>query len=397
MSFKPFSLAEAINAGQTARMNEMKLQAMASQAAKEREIRSLAQMSTTPTYDEYDMPESQMFPGEAPIQGLQEQTGQQFDPEMYQEKVAQAGYFDEAAEISDRIAKMSKAERDEADYRVERIGRALFRAKGNPQAWDEEQDELIAEGMMTAEQKVPYSDGAWQDAMNSTLEMKDLLGVSKSQRSGYVSLQEVVIPDESGVPRTYKVPFDHRAGTYKWDEKQSVDTKGLMLSPKDPSQQGRVAGAKKGAQVEAEERTTAKVDLPKVKSNATYLKGLVRKALQHEGFEGAVGMPSWGKVMSLVPGTPEADFMTLHKQIQGKKFMQAYETLKGGGQITEIEGQKATEAMSRMQTAASEDAYRAAGMELLEELDRLVALAEERAMGKAKDKPKDGGWSIRKK
>lgn len=50
-------------------------------------------------------------------------------------------------------------------------------------------------------------------------------------------------------------------------------------------------------------------------------------------------------------------------QIKGGAFLQAFESLKGGGQITELEGQKAEAAQSRLNTAQSEEDFKAALME----------------------------------
>jgi len=47
-------------------------------------------------------------------------------------------------------------------------------------------------------------------------------------------------------------------------------------------------------------------------------------------------------------------------QIVGKTFLQAYETLKGGGQITELEGKKAQEAQARLSTAQKPEDFREA-------------------------------------
>lgn len=171
--------------------------------------------------------------------------------------------------------------------------------------------------------------------------------------------------------QTYSVPYDTRASRYLWDQAQ--------VSPKTPSQQGLVSEARKTGEVTGEVRATAKIDLPKVESNAIYLKGLVNDLINHPAFESVVGMPSLGKGMQFVSGSPEADFRSLMKQVTGKQFMQAYETLKGGGQITEIEGQKATEAMSRLQTATSEKAFREAAQDFISEIDRLTKLAAQRA------------------
>lgn len=154
----------------------------------------------------------------------------------------------------------------------------------------------------------------------------------------------------------------------------------------DPAIMEQVAKGKEKGKVTGKERTTAAIDLPAVESNAEYLKGLVRQASVHPGFESVVGAPSPGKVTQFIPGTEAAGFKALQDQITGKQFMQAYETLKGGGQITELEGQKATDALSRMKTSQSEAEYKKAADEFITEIDRLTALAEQRATGAAPTK-----------
>ena len=85
-------------------------------------------------------------------------------------------------------------------------------------------------------------------------------------------------------------------------------------------------------------------------------------AQPHPGFAGVVGatlMPG----MRLVQGTPEADFDAMLEQVLGGAFLEAYERLKGTGQITEIEGKKATQAITRMQRAVSETEFLQAATE----------------------------------
>ena len=82
----------------------------------------------------------------------------------------------------------------------------------------------------------------------------------------------------------------------------------------------------------------------------------------HPGFTSAVGatlMPG----ARFVDGTPAADFDARLKEIQGGAFLEAYNTLKGGGSITEVEGQKATQAITRMSLAQSEKEFKAAARE----------------------------------
>ena len=53
------------------------------------------------------------------------------------------------------------------------------------------------------------------------------------------------------------------------------------------------------------------------------------------------------------------------KQISGKEFLAAFERLKGGGQITEREGQAALDAATRLQRYQDDDSYKEALNELL--------------------------------
>lgn len=153
-----------------------------------------------------------------------------------------------------------------------------------------------------------------------------------------------------------------------------------VTSVKDPRIIGASAEAKERGKVTGKERETAKINLPKIRSNASAVKGVVDKILAHPAFESVVGAPSVGKVTQFIPGTPEAGFRSLQKQLKGKQFVQQYQdVLKGGGQITEIEGEKATEAYSRMTEALSEEEFREAADEFKIEVDRLVTLAEQRA------------------
>ncbi|WP_051376933.1 hypothetical protein [Agrobacterium tumefaciens] len=68
-------------------------------------------------------------------------------------------------------------------------------------------------------------------------------------------------------------------------------------------------------------------------------------------------------------------------QINGQTFLQAFNALKGGGAITEIEGQKATEAMARLNTAQSVEDYQAALAELRGVVTRGIANARSKASG----------------
>jgi hypothetical protein len=142
---------------------------------------------------------------------------------------------------------------------------------------------------------------------------------------------------------------------------------------------------------QAEARFSAQQELPQVVDEARNVTALVDKLVSHPGFKTSVGVKGvTGTLANINPqlaqGSDAADWMALRDQIVGKQFMQAYQTLKGGGQITEVEGRKATEAIARMNTAQSENAFK----EAAEEFKGIITAGVERAKKKA------GNWSMQR-
>jgi hypothetical protein len=82
----------------------------------------------------------------------------------------------------------------------------------------------------------------------------------------------------------------------------------------------------------------------------------------HPGFVDAVGA-TWKPGARFVPGTDAASFQAMYDQATGTAFLQAYETLRGGGQIANEEGKKATAAMTRMNLAQNEKEFATAARE----------------------------------
>lgn len=84
----------------------------------------------------------------------------------------------------------------------------------------------------------------------------------------------------------------------------------------------------------------------------------------------------WG---SMLPNIPHTDIPRVRgrlEQLKGKQFLQAFDSLKGAGQITELEGTKATNAMARLKEASRPQDYRDA----LKDLEDVVTSARQRAM-----------------
>lgn len=95
------------------------------------------------------------------------------------------------------------------------------------------------------------------------------------------------------------------------------------------------------------------------------------------GFGQAVGAGIPG--LKYIPGTSAADFNARLNEIQGGAFLQAFNTLKGGGSITEAEGTKATQAINRMSTAQSEKEFNIAAREYQDVLRTGISRAKAKA------------------
>lgn len=121
----------------------------------------------------------------------------------------------------------------------------------------------------------------------------------------------------------------------------------------------------------------AEVALPQVLANSDMLIKTIDQVKNHPGKQYGLGM--WSKVPT-IPGTPQADFRAAADQLKGQTFLQAYQTLKGGGAITDIEGAKGENALARMNQAQSQKAYD----EALTDFRSVVSAGMERAKAKAR-------------
>lgn len=126
---------------------------------------------------------------------------------------------------------------------------------------------------------------------------------------------------------------------------------------------GRVSG-EAGAQAVA--------DLPKVEQTAQQSIQTIDALANHPGLPYITGLASRAPV---IPGTDQAGADALAKQVEGQAFLQAFQSLKGGGAITEKEGQAATAAIGRLQRAQKTEEYKSA----LNELRGIAVRAVEKA------------------
>lgn len=132
---------------------------------------------------------------------------------------------------------------------------------------------------------------------------------------------------------------------------------------------------------EAEERVSdAEQAADKSAGQAQVMLDTIDSIIADPGLDSAVGVTGMltgalGPLSALAPESSRA--RSRIEQLQGQVFLDAFESLKGGGQITEVEGQKAEAARARLSTAQSPEDFRDA----LTELRQLVETASQRPQG----------------
>ena len=202
--------------------------------------------------------------------------------------------------------------------------------------------------------------------------------------------QPVLSPEQAAqLPTTQATPEDLKnlQGTqFQYGISQSGQNLGLPPTVggviKSPTLQEAEAMKGRGentAKQEAQSAEAAKA-LPALLDNSNYLVSLIDSLKTHKGLSGVVGMPSLsGVIPGGIRGTPEADFNTRLDQVKGKAFQEAFAALKGAGAITDIEGQKASAALARLNTAQTEEEF----LNSLDEFKNIVIQGQTRAKEKA--------------
>lgn len=131
---------------------------------------------------------------------------------------------------------------------------------------------------------------------------------------------------------------------------------------------------KKSFVLDAEAAATARAQLPRLEATFNEASDIVKKLKEHEGLDYIVGrfggmVPDNTAAKTLfkvvMAGHPANAAMALHDQLYGQVYLNAFETLKGGGQITEFEGKTAAAAKARMDRAQSKEEYLAAADDFL--------------------------------
>jgi hypothetical protein len=184
-----------------------------------------------------------------------------------------------------------------------------------------------------------------------------------------VEQQELLKAMKRGVQFT---PESAAQFVLKQQEARMQQQQKMAMMQADPVRQEQTRKLKTEADVLEENRLKA---MRKSFDTYNYMDELLERVKTHPGREWSTGATS---IMPKAPGTSAADFQVLLDQIGGQQFLQAFETLKGGGQITEVEGRKATEAQARLNPRQSEESF----LQGVTELQQIARAAKERAAAK---------------
>ncbi|MEP7454306.1 hypothetical protein [Phyllobacterium sp. SB3] len=154
---------------------------------------------------------------------------------------------------------------------------------------------------------------------------------------GYFAGIEWVTDPETGE----KKPYQRRKDTGQWEE---VDVPGNVQTPEDQERLKRQGGAY------GKEQGESLIGFDKVNSDTSAALGELNVLEQHPGLDGSTGLFQGMASMRDISLTPEGrDFLSRVDKVVNGSFLTAFNSLRGGGQITEAEGSKATGALQRLQ------------------------------------------------
>lgn len=336
------------------------------------------------------------------------------------------GFFQQAQALVQQAAALAKTRREEEDARLKALtskldltGRFFSEDAVKDQAtYDIARQKAIAAGLDT-EEGIPtvYDPAIVARLRFGAMSLKDQIAAKQRERevgAREMSAEAAASQARSaearvGIAREAESTAQRRLDVEQrrldsTERRLTNEERRLALAEEnarlaqDPEHQRAMAAARAAGQAAAKSEQAANDVLPKVIDTATAalanidamigsperkdpVTGKVIPATKpHPGFTTVVGATMLPGAR-FVPGTSAADFQARFDQIKGSAFLQAYETLKGGGQITNIEGEKGTAALNRMSIAQSEREF----IQAAREFQEVVQKGLERAQARVKE------------
>jgi hypothetical protein len=155
------------------------------------------------------------------------------------------------------------------------------------------------------------------------------------------------LPTEQPPPRPTG-GYDQSLGTPESPQRQ-----GPIVPPVPPGVQPKEWSEAHGKQIVADVSAVEKAT-PQLRANLD----IIKQAREHPGQK--LGLGALANVTTRLPGTAAYDFGTLVDQMKGKTFLEAYQSLRGTGQISEKEGAKAEQAQARLNVSSTPEGFKKA-------------------------------------
>lgn len=169
-------------------------------------------------------------------------------------------------------------------------------------------------------------------------------------------------------------------------EKLDAGTHWVLIDPLTRQQVGIIPKnieGKEAAEERGKAQGQAEVALPTAIASAQLALKTIEQIRQHPGRSQVTGwMASVPFAGGGLPGSEGRGFVNLVNQAKGQTFLQAYQSLRGGGAITEVEGQKAEQAIGRLDRAQSDKDFDAALSDLEQVIRQGLINARKKAAGK---------------
>lgn len=138
---------------------------------------------------------------------------------------------------------------------------------------------------------------------------------------------------------------------------------GVRYIPKPQNPDGQSAAYRKALDKErGEARAKAETSLPGIVDTSERALKTIAQIRTHPGRKYGTGAA--GMIAPHLPNTDARGFANLVDQAKGQTFLEAYNSLRGGGAITEAEGKKAEQAFARLDRAQSGADFDAALIDL---------------------------------
>lgn len=228
------------------------------------------------------------------------------------------------------------------------------------------QEQLQAEAQMRADQMRQQHEQRMEYLRQNNA---DRAAMQQEQRAFQQQMAQIAAANRQASAQPYFQPVQTAQGVMAFNARtgrvepvMGPNGQPVVGAAADPALQGAIAGRKAGETVTAKTEAERRAEAPQVIQQGEATIKLVDDLLASPGFGQAVGFSRLMGVQN-IPGTAAKDFDVRLDQLKGQQFLQAFESLKGGGAITEVEGKKATDAISRMNASSSEAEFRKAAKE----------------------------------